>query len=198
MNKNNKERGVSGIAVIGIVAAVVAVVIMFGYFVNSKQSQKNAAMVEKEKMEQQAIEYQKATDEKITMDKNTTEEKSAMMQDSESMMDKKEESVMKSGSYEAYSVDKVATASDAHDVVLFFRASWCPSCITVDKDIKANLSKIPANLTILDVNYDNSSELKKKYGVTYQHTFVQVSKDGSLIKKWSGSPTLASLVSEVK
>jgi hypothetical protein len=47
------------------------------------------------------------------------------------------------------------------------------------------------------VDYDNSDELKKKYGVTYQHTLVQVDKDGNLIKKWSGSPTLTSLVKEV-
>ena len=75
---------------------------------------------------------------------------------------------------------------------------WCPTCISVDKDIKANLSKIPSGLSILDVNYDNSTALKQKYGVTYQHTFVQVDKDGNLIKKWSGSPTLTALVAEVK
>jgi hypothetical protein len=48
------------------------------------------------------------------------------------------------------------------------------------------------------VNYDNSTALKQKYAVTYQHTFVQVDKDGNLIKKWSGSPTLTALVAEVK
>ncbi|MBI5139322.1 thioredoxin family protein [Candidatus Nomurabacteria bacterium] len=105
---------------------------------------------------------------------------------------------LEAGTYETYAPEKVALASATHDVVLFFRASWCPTCIAVDKDIKANLGKIPASLTILDVNYDNSSDLKKKYGVTYQHTFVQVDKDGNMLKKWSGSPTLASLVTEVK
>ncbi|MEK7564045.1 MAG: hypothetical protein AAB510_00550 [Patescibacteria group bacterium] len=60
------------------------------------------------------------------------------------------------------------------------------------------MSKIPSDLSILDVDYDNSSDLKKKYGVTYQHTFVQVDKDGNMIKKWNGSPTLAKLVSEVR
>jgi thiol-disulfide isomerase/thioredoxin len=85
-----------------------------------------------------------------------------------------------------------------HDVVLFFKASWCPSCRAIDADIKANLSKIPVSLVILDVNYDNSSELKQKYGVTSQHTFVQVDKNGNLLKKWGGSPTLSALVAEVK
>jgi len=110
----------------------------------------------------------------------------------------KSDAMMKSGTYEAYAAEKITVASDTHDVVLFFRASWCPTCIAVDKDIKANLGKIPSSLTILDVNYDNSTALKQKYGVTYQHTFVQVDKDGNLIKKWSGSPTLTALVAEVK
>ena len=111
---------------------------------------------------------------------------------------KDEQVMMKTGSYEIYSPEKIAMASASHHVVLFFRASWCPTCKTVDADIKAHLKDIPENLTILDVNYDNSTELKKKYGVTYQHTFVQVDAEGNLIKKWGGSPTLASLISEVK
>ena len=125
-------------------------------------------------------------------------ESDSMMKKDETSMTNKADTMMKAGSYEAYGAEKMAMASSTHNVVLFFRASWCPTCISVDKDIKANLGKIPSSLTILDVNYDNSSELKKKYGVTYQHTFVQVDKDGNMIKKWSGSPTLTALVKEVK
>jgi thiol-disulfide isomerase/thioredoxin len=110
----------------------------------------------------------------------------------------KGDTMMKAGVYEAYAPEKVMLASATHDVVLFFKASWCPSCRAVDGDIKTNLSKIPGSLAILDVNYDNSTALKQKYGVTYQHTFVQVDKDGNLIKKWSGSGTLSALVAEVK
>ena len=105
--------------------------------------------------------------------------------------------MMERGSYELYAPEKLVKA-DSGDVVLFFRASWCPTCKAVDADIRSNLPAIPGGLTILDVNYDNSSDLKKKYGVTYQHTFVQVKADGTLIKKWSGSPTLAALVAEVQ
>ena len=84
------------------------------------------------------------------------------------------------------------------NVVLFFRASWCPKCRALDADINANIKNIPGNLTILNVDYDNSTELKKKYGVTYQHTLVQVDKSGAMIKKWAGSPTLADFIMEVK
>lgn len=101
------------------------------------------------------------------------------------------------GTYEPYAPEKL-TKANSGDVVLFFRASWCPTCKVVDSDIRARLSAIPGTLTILDVDYDNSAALKQKYGVTYQHTFVQVKADGTLIKKWSGSPTLAALVAEVQ
>lgn len=69
--------------------------------------------------------------------------------------------------------------------VLFFHASWCPTCRAADANIKANLLSIPPSLTIHQVDYDTSTELKKKYGVTYQHTFVQVDKTGTMVKKWS-------------
>jgi thiol-disulfide isomerase/thioredoxin len=121
----------------------------------------------------------------------------AMTEKKEDPMMKDEGAMMQKGSYEAYAAEKLAKASTG-DVVLFFRASWCPTCKAVDADIRAHLASIPAGLTILDVNYDDSTALKQKYGVTYQHTFVQVNADGTLIKKWSGSPTLAALVSEVQ
>jgi thioredoxin 1 len=138
----------------------------------------------------------------VMMDKKAEEkammEKEAMTKKDETSMMDKTDTMMKVGTYESYASEKVMLASSTHDVVLFFRASWCPTCRAVDSDIKANLSKIPESLSILDVNYDNSTALKQKYGVTYQHTFVQVDKDGNMIKKWSGSPTLSALVSEVK
>ena len=107
------------------------------------------------------------------------------------------DSMMKSGSYEVYAPEKLMNALSG-DVVLFFRASWCPTCKAADDDIRAHISAIPAGLTILDVDYDKSTALKQKYGVTYQHTFVQVKADGTLIKKWSGSSTLSALVAEVQ
>ena len=116
----------------------------------------------------------------------------------EAMMQKVEDTVMvKAGSYEAYAVNKLANAATG-DVVLFFKASWCPSCKAVDSDIRANLKNIPSDLTILELDYDKTAELKKKYGVTSQHTFVQVDAQGNLIKKWLGSPTLVAVVAELK
>jgi hypothetical protein len=36
------------------------------------------------------------------------------------------------------------------------------------------------------VDYDNSKDLQKKYGVTYQHTFVQIDENGEALSKWNG------------
>jgi thioredoxin 1 len=121
-----------------------------------------------------------------------------MMKKDSEIMASKTDSMMKGGSYESYSPEKIAMASSAHNVVLFFHASWCPTCIALDKDIKSHVKDIPSNLTILDVDYDTSTSLKQKYGVTVQHTLVEVDAKGNLIKKWLGSPTLADLASKVK
>ena len=178
---------------IGVVAGIIILVVVVGGIYASKNTKKDA-MVAKEQIEQKAMEDKKMAEEKAMMEKKAMEEKEVTDKDGATKTDV----MMKAGSYEAYTPEKVALASASHDVVLFFRASWCPTCRAVDTDIKANLSKIPSDLTILDVNYDDSTALKQKYSVTYQHTFVQVDKDGNQIKKWSGSPTLSTLVAEIK
>ena len=124
----------------------------------------------------------------------------AMMQKEDTaMMEKKSEGAMmaKAGSYEAYSPEKIAKAATGK-VVLFFRAGWCPTCKALDADIRSHLKDIPADVTILDVDYDNSTALKQKYGVTYQHTLVQVDASGNQITKWSGGLTLAEFITNIK
>ena len=76
-------------------------------------------------------------------------------------------------------------------VVYYFAATWCPDCQVTYKDLKANFAKLPPNLTLVVVNYDKSSDLKKKYGVTMQHTFVVIGTKGEKKKVWNG-PTMVS------
>lgn len=83
-------------------------------------------------------------------------------------------------------------------VVLYFHAPWCPTCQALDKNIKANLHTIPANTVIVKTDYDSSTDLKRKYGVTYQHTLVQIDASGNKIKKWSGSPELQDVLAEIQ
>ncbi|MBP9761351.1 MAG: thioredoxin family protein [Candidatus Magasanikbacteria bacterium] len=101
------------------------------------------------------------------------------------------------GSYEVYAPEKIALAED-NNVILFFHAPWCPTCIAAHKDIQANNTRIPNGVVILQTDYDTYTELKKKYGVTYQHTFVHVDAQGNLIKKWSGGNTLQSILTQIQ
>ena len=168
----------------GIIIGIVALVAIAGG-IYASTNKKDAAMITKDQMEQKVME-----------DKKMTEENSMMKKDETSMMEKNS-TMMQAGSYEAYAPEKLARA-ETGDVVLFFHASWCPSCRGLNGDIEKNMSSIPDGVSILKVDYDKETELKKKYGVTYQHTLVQVDKYGNLINKWSGSPTLTKLVSEIK
>lgn len=128
---------------------------------------------------------------------DAAKEAEAMKKDEGTMKENGEAMMAKGGQYAAYDAAKIAFAKEGK-VVLFFRASWCPSCRALDGDIKANLGQIPENLLILDVDYDKYADLKKQYGVTYQHTLVQVDENGKMIAKWAGSPELGDLLKEVK
>ncbi|AZI44272.1 thioredoxin [Deinococcus psychrotolerans] len=91
----------------------------------------------------------------------------------------------KVGVYESYSQVAFDAAKDQQRV-LFFAASWCPNCRAADADIMAKLSQIPAKVVIFKTDYDKELALKKKYGITAQHTFVLVDADGKALKKWAG------------
>lgn len=134
------------------------------------------------------------------LSKPATEEKNVVMEkETSSEVAAKEEpdAMMEKSSYETYSPEKLALA-DTNKVVLFFRASWCPTCRTLDSDIRSNIESIPEGLIILDVDYDNATALKQKYGVTVQHTLVQVDASGNQIAKWQGSPALTDLLAKLK
>jgi thioredoxin 1 len=86
------------------------------------------------------------------------------------------------GVYENYSEDKIQRAANG-DVVIFFHASWCSTCKVADSNINDNLDQIPSDLTILKADYDSSTDLRQKYGVTTQHTFVKVDESGNKVRQ---------------
>jgi thioredoxin 1 len=75
------------------------------------------------------------------------------------------------------------------DIVLFFAASWCSTCRRTRANIEADLAGIPPGLVIVVVDYDNATDMRRQYGVTVQHTLVQIDADGVALKKWTGSLT---------
>jgi thiol-disulfide isomerase/thioredoxin len=81
--------------------------------------------------------------------------------------------------------------------IYFFHASWCPVCKSIDKEINADLSRLPKNTNIIKVDYDNADDLRKKYGVTQQYTFVQFDNNDSKIAKWNAT-NLNAVISGIK
>lgn len=82
--------------------------------------------------------------------------------------------------------------------VLFFHASWCPTCHTLDRDIRAQTALIPEDVRIVKLDYDKDTELRKKYGVTLQHTLVQINENEDEIAQWNGSPNLQALLEQIQ
>ena len=76
--------------------------------------------------------------------------------------------------------------------ILFFYANWCPVCRPADADFVENAAKLPSDVVVFRVNYNDTDtessekELANKYGVTYQHTFVQIDSNGAVVTKWNG------------
>ena len=66
--------------------------------------------------------------------------------------------------------------------LLFFHAPWCPQCRMIEDDIESQ--GVPNGVTVLKVDYDSNQELRAKYGVTLQTTFVEIDADGEEIEKY--------------
>lgn len=89
--------------------------------------------------------------------------------------------------YERYAADPSAYATGR--VVLFFHATWCHDCQTTDDNLRSDPASLPGDLTVVQVDYDNSTDLKKEYGVTQQWTFVSIDADGTKLKAFTGTYT---------
>ncbi len=154
------------------------------------------------------------TQEPQTMEKtDTPDDTDAMMDKQEDTMEKSDDAMMEdkdedammdtdesqeavedagAGTYIAYSPDMVGKTPNT---VLFFHADWCPSCRSLDSALSSE--DIPAGTTVLKVDYDASSDLKKQYGVVTQHTLVQVDADGNEVKKWVGGNSIDSITQQI-
>ncbi len=116
----------------------------------------------------------------------------AGMFDDTKKMESSDEIMMKTGgTYVPFTPEALAAATDSRRV-LFFYASWCPTCKPADVSFTENVTQIPDDVTVIRVNYNDTEtdkaekELAAKYGVTYQHTFVQIDAAGEEVTKWNG------------
>lgn len=81
------------------------------------------------------------------------------------------------GKYVDYADDIIAKTPGKK--VLFFHAAWCPQCRAIEADIKRE--SVPSGLTIIKVDYDTHQDLRKKYGITLQTTFIKIDDSGNAI-----------------
>lgn len=104
--------------------------------------------------------------------------------------------VQPNGRYVDYS-PAVYAAAAGKKRVLYFYATWCPTCSVANEDFTVNAANIPEDIIVFRTDYDKETALKTKYAITYQHTFVQVDADGNEITKWNGGG-LSDLLSNLK
>lgn len=105
-----------------------------------------------------------------------------------------DESDQSTGSYVIYSDENLKQYSSTTRL-LFFHAPWCPQCRELDASITA--SSLPANTTILKVDYDTNQALRQKYGVTLQTTVVKIDADEEKVESYVAydEPTFANVES---
>lgn len=72
-----------------------------------------------------------------------------------------------------YSAPALAAAQAADKpVALHFHAAWCPTCRAQDKSFSALGAEQDLDITVLTVDYDKESDLKKRFRVNSQSTVV--------------------------
>lgn len=101
-----------------------------------------------------------------------------------------------SGMYIDYTAESYESNKDKKRV-LFFHAAWCPTCKVANQEFTTKTDQIPSGVVLLKTDYDTTADLKKKYGITYQHTFVQVDTQGNELAKWNGGG-VTELIENVK
>jgi thiol-disulfide isomerase/thioredoxin len=105
------------------------------------------------------------------------------------------EQAVSGGTYTDYSEGVLAQGPDTQ--VLFFNATWCSSCRSLERSILSEKS-LPEGVAVYKVDYDSNPDLKAKYGVRTQHTLVQVDREGNLVTKWSGGNNTESILKKIK
>lgn len=84
------------------------------------------------------------------------------------------------------SVDQLKAIAEREPTILYFHAEWCPTCRATMVSFRGRWPEIQPGITLVIADYDTEEELKAKYGVTYQNTYVQVGRDGEKVQIWNG------------
>lgn len=170
---------------VSIVIGVMVLIFGVGYFVTNNTE------------EPAAVDTQSAS--KSDVEDDVNENSSVSSEATSNEVDTSQEATSEktvSGIYTEYDADAIAQ-SNAEHILLFFKASWCPSCRALDADIIANTKDIPAGVEIYTVDYDTATDLKRQYGITTQHSIIEISSDGTLQSGITHGLTLDDVLSTI-
>ena len=180
-----------------VTAGIAIVVLAVGAFIMSQNASSNDPMTNDARMGEQKEAGAMMQADGTKMEDAGAEE--SMMKDDAMMGD---DGMMKENQryvpYSATALDD--TASQRR--ILFFYANWCPTCRPADADFEAKQNTFPSDVALIRVNYNDTETdqeekgLAQKYGVTYQHTFVEIDANGKAVQTWNGGQT-AELLSRV-
>jgi thiol-disulfide isomerase/thioredoxin len=169
------------------VIALVAIVGIGAYTLSQGSSQSDSMMQKDEALMPKEETAMQPTDAMMKKDDTAMVGKPSAPSEDGQMMEKK----MAGSGYVQYSKSALDSAA-TNRRVLFFYATWCPTCQAADASLTQDLSKIPQDVTVIRVNYNDpetdqeEKALASTYGITYQHTFVQIDSTGKEITKWNG------------
>jgi len=96
--------------------------------------------------------------------------------------------------------------AEGKPIILFFYANWCPYCKTQDPINEKFFATLGKPLKVFRVNFNDTDtdadekKLASELGISYQHTFVALDKNGKEVKRIIGTQSpeqLAALVGSI-
>lgn len=76
-------------------------------------------------------------------------------------------------------------------VVYFFAADWCELCAADLAELRTKTAEVPADVTLVLVDFDNADDLRVKYGIPLQDVFLQIDSLGKKKTLWVGGGVAA-------
>ena len=101
----------------------------------------------------------------------------------EAMMEDESDSDVAAEASTEYAVYSDEVIGNGKESVLFFHASWCPKCKANDGKLTSWYNSQEFGRSIYKIEFDDAGDLREKYGVTSQDTFILIDGDGNEISR---------------
>ncbi|MEN8251992.1 MAG: thioredoxin family protein [Patescibacteria group bacterium] len=193
------KKGASKILLLAVIIVITVIsAMMFGYAGENVDDAENEAIDKVQGMGSQAVDKVQGVIEQKgeeMVDKVIDEGQEVIGKKLKETGERMLEESNDPGYYGEYGDDGI---DDYENVILFFTTEWCPSCVDAQKDIEDNENKIPSNVAIVRVDFDEEKELCQQHGIAQQHTFVLLGGEDHDDKKWQGSKTLWEIIDNIK